>query len=222
MWGTPFATSYDVQYWEGEQPRGPDDNADDAGWRTFDRGAIRSGHAESGGDVRIRLAQNTVSTRWIRILMHKGSRTAPRGSNDVRDSLGFAIRELFLGRDVNGSFRELHASRHGCSYADAHVRIQHRPMASLVRSQRGYRAAGNRSDVLQRNHARVADVDTCRRSVRHARQRRVTASLRTQARLCDSASRAWRGAGRTVRFASRFRSTVCSGQPTRCAQSIRT
>lgn len=116
MWGAPFATSYDVQYWEGEQPRGPDDNADDAGWRTFDSGAIRNGRAASGGDVMIRLMQNAVSTRWIRILMHTGSRTALRGSGDVRDSLGFAIRELFIGREINGSFREL--TRHGKTAAD--------------------------------------------------------------------------------------------------------
>jgi hypothetical protein len=119
MWGTPFATTYDVQYWDGQQPRGPDDNADGAGWRTFDSGTVRKGRAGSGGDITIHLMQNTVSTRWIRILMRTSSRSAPRGSRDVRDSLGFAIRELFLGREVNGSFREL--TRHGQS-ADTQTR----------------------------------------------------------------------------------------------------
>lgn len=107
MWGTPFASSYDVQYWSGEQPRGPDDNADDAGWKTFPDGAVRNGLAGSGGDVTIWLARQTVSTRWIRILLHTSSRTAPNASKDVRDSLGFAIRELYIGRDNGATFVDI-------------------------------------------------------------------------------------------------------------------
>ena len=104
MWGTPYATSYDVQYWEGKQPKGPDDNADDTGWRTFKNGAIRS---DNGGDVTLKLTTVAVTTRWIRILLHTSSQRAPAGSNDVRDGLGYAIREISLGRIDNGSLREV-------------------------------------------------------------------------------------------------------------------
>ena len=104
MWGVPYATSYEVQYWKGEQPRGPDDNADDAGWRTFDNGTIRDG---TGGNATLRLAMRPVPTRWIRILLHTSSRRAPSGSSDIRDGLGFAIREIFLGRFDKDGFREV-------------------------------------------------------------------------------------------------------------------
>jgi hypothetical protein len=111
MWGAPFASSYDVQYWSGEQPLGPDDNADDAGWKTFEDGAVRDGLAGSGGNVTIWLAPHTVTTRWIRILLRASSRTAPAGSMDVRDSLGFAIREIYIGRDDGTNFTDI--TRHG-------------------------------------------------------------------------------------------------------------
>ena len=104
MWGTPYATSYDVQYWEGEQPKGPDDNADDTGWRTFTNGAIRSGN---GVDVTLQLARRPVTTRWIRILLRTSSGRAPTGSTDVRDGLGFAMREIYVGRIEHGRFHEV-------------------------------------------------------------------------------------------------------------------
>jgi hypothetical protein len=113
MWGVPYATDYEVQYWEGEQPRGPDDNADDAGWRTFDGGAIQNG---GGGDITRRLAARAVSTRWIRILLHTSSGRAPAGSGDMRDRLGFAIREIFLGRIDTGTFHEV--TRHATNPTD--------------------------------------------------------------------------------------------------------
>jgi hypothetical protein len=97
MWGMPFATSYDVQYWNGEQPNGPDDNADDAGWSNFESGVIRTGSASKGGDVTIRLSQGAVKTRWVRLLLRSSSLRAPAGSRDIRDGLGFAIREISLG-----------------------------------------------------------------------------------------------------------------------------
>lgn len=107
MWGTPFARSYDVQYWSGEQPRGPDDNTDDAGWKTFQDGAVRGGLGGSGGNVTISLTRQPVSTRWLRVLLRASSKTAPHGSKDIRDSLGFAIRELYIGRDNGTTFVDI-------------------------------------------------------------------------------------------------------------------
>src|SRR6185312_11668529 len=92
---------------------GPDDNADDAGWRTFDGGAIQNG---GGGDITRRLAARAVSTRWIRILLHTSSGRAPAGSGDMRDRLGFAIREIFLGRIDTGTFHEV--TRHATNPSD--------------------------------------------------------------------------------------------------------
>lgn len=119
-WGTPFATRYDIQYWPGEQPKGPDDNTDDGGWRTFDTGAVNGvmhgGVLGAGGDVRIQVAARPVRTRWIRILLRTSSRRAPAGSKDLRDGLGFAIREISVGRLVDGFFRDI--TRHAPRAAD--------------------------------------------------------------------------------------------------------
>lgn len=107
LWGIPFATRYDVQYWPGEQPRGPDDNADDATWRTFAAGAVDAGASGSGGDALVQLSARPVSTRWIRVLLRRASYRAPAGSRDIRDGMGFAIREISVGRMDHGIFRDL-------------------------------------------------------------------------------------------------------------------
>ncbi|MEO7041139.1 MAG: discoidin domain-containing protein [Gemmatimonadaceae bacterium] len=115
-WGAPFATQYRVQYWpenEDEQPEGPDDDQTGAMWVNFAAGDVASGAAARGGNTVLQLAASPVRTRWIRILLLTSSHSAIRGSRDPRDSLGFAIRELSIGRMVNGSFRDIsrHSSR---------------------------------------------------------------------------------------------------------------
>ncbi|HEV2642350.1 MAG TPA: discoidin domain-containing protein, partial [Candidatus Elarobacter sp.] len=108
-WGTPFATRYAVQYWAGAQPRDPDDDSDGE-WRTFAHGAVTGAH---GGTTTLRLADTPVRARWLRVMMYESSHTAERGSVDVRDSLGYAIRELELGTlTSDGSFTDIvrHAS----------------------------------------------------------------------------------------------------------------
>ncbi|MDQ6736891.1 MAG: discoidin domain-containing protein [Gemmatimonadota bacterium] len=108
-WGLPYATRYDVQYWPGEQPKGPDDNVENEQWRNFDNGSQNEpGH---GGDRRIPLTARSVRTRWIRILLHSSSHTAPHGSRDRRDALGYAIRELELYGTLDGHAVEI--TRHG-------------------------------------------------------------------------------------------------------------
>ncbi|MDQ2891005.1 MAG: discoidin domain-containing protein [Gemmatimonadota bacterium] len=115
-WGVPFATRYEIQYWPGEQPNGPDDNVDGAGWVTFDNGAVAGGAAASGGDARITLSLHAVPTRWVRILMHASSHSAPTGSSDPRDAMGFAMRELELYTMSAGRLRAV--TRHGRNAKD--------------------------------------------------------------------------------------------------------
>lgn len=115
-WGEPFATKYHVQYWpanEDEQPQGPDDDQTGAAWVNFPSGVVNSGAAAGGGNTMLQLAATSIRTRWIRILLVASSHSAIRGSSDPRDSLGFAIRELSIGRMVNESFRDV--SRHSAS-----------------------------------------------------------------------------------------------------------
>lgn len=88
-WAVPYAVDYEVQHWTGAAE---DDG--DGRWVTFPGGSITSG---SGGSVRLRLSPKPVSTAFIRILLHRGSGTAPPGSTDWRDHAGFALREVSFG-----------------------------------------------------------------------------------------------------------------------------
>jgi len=89
QWAQPFARRYEVQYWRGDDPY------DDAGrWLDFPGGAITHGR---GGDVVLRLSPAPVEAQYIRILLEVSSNTAPSGSKDPRDGMGYAIGEVGLG-----------------------------------------------------------------------------------------------------------------------------
>ncbi|MGO9485969.1 MAG: discoidin domain-containing protein [Rhodomicrobium sp.] len=103
LWGEPFATEYEVQYWEGAPAEFYKDMLRGR-WRPFPKGKIGTG---TGGDVLLRLSDAPVRTRYLRILLKKGSGTAPAGSADIRDRLGFAIRELYAGSlDASGGLKD--------------------------------------------------------------------------------------------------------------------
>jgi hypothetical protein len=103
LWGEPFATAYDVQYWEGEPAEFYKDMLRGR-WRAFPKGSVAGG---SGGDNAMRLSDAPVRTHYLRILLKKGSGTAPATSADIRDRLGFAIRELYAGTlDRDGSLQD--------------------------------------------------------------------------------------------------------------------
>lgn len=107
-WAQPFAQEYRVEY--GVLP--PDDagtNALPAQWRLFEHGVVTQHH----GDKRVlRLARDPQPIRFVRILLSHSSHTTDRTSHDLRDRLGFAIREIYLGTfDRRGRFKDL--MRHG-------------------------------------------------------------------------------------------------------------
>ncbi|HKT09088.1 MAG TPA: discoidin domain-containing protein [Gemmatimonadaceae bacterium] len=95
LWAAPYATRYDVEYWAGEPPgSGLDENPDGA-WHRFPLGA--RARAAGGHDQR-RLSETAVETRFVRIWLRASSHTSLPGSRDARDALGYAIRELEVGR----------------------------------------------------------------------------------------------------------------------------
>ena len=103
LWGEPFATAYEVQYWEGEPAEYYNDMLRGR-WRAFPKGKIAGA---TGGDSVLRLADAPVRTHYLRIVLKTGSATAPAGSADIRDRLGFAIRELYAGTlDGNGGLQD--------------------------------------------------------------------------------------------------------------------
>jgi hypothetical protein len=89
-WAAPYATRFQVQRYVG----GPDAVALAPGhWRDFPRGVFGG----RPGVHTLRLAGAPVRARFVRILMSAGSHTAPAGSHDLRDRLGYAIREVYAG-----------------------------------------------------------------------------------------------------------------------------
>ncbi len=96
-WGEPYAVAYRLQYWVGDQ-------YDPAGkWIDFPGGAVGDGR---GGTTVLRMPA-PVAARFIRLKLEEGSNSAPPGSADIRDRLGFAVREWYIGRtDAGGAFTD--------------------------------------------------------------------------------------------------------------------
>jgi hypothetical protein len=102
-WGTPYARQYRVDYWPGEDPMHlhPDDDDE---WQPFANGQIDNA---SGGSSLVRLSTRPHPVQFVRILMSRSSHLTEQRSDDIRDSLGFAIREIDLGKIGNdGAFHD--------------------------------------------------------------------------------------------------------------------
>jgi len=101
-WGTPFATRFTVDYASGDEPFFWE--APPGAWTDFPKGKI---DGAKGGEGLLSLADKSVSARFIRIRMTAASGIAPEGSTDVRDRLGYAIREIEAGLvDPDGTFHD--------------------------------------------------------------------------------------------------------------------
>lgn len=110
LWGDPFARRVTVAWWTGEANTSIDRNPL-GHWVNFS--AIDTVRARGGLDIR-RLTKRPVRTRFVRLILANPSRTAPAGSMDPRDSLGYAIRELSAGSvDSAGRFHDF--IRHGAT-----------------------------------------------------------------------------------------------------------
>ncbi|HLJ87925.1 MAG TPA: discoidin domain-containing protein [Candidatus Angelobacter sp.] len=102
-WAEPYAQAYQVQYWTGPNAMDDEGNGD---WKNFEAGVVANG---KGGDATLRLGSAPVNTRFVRILMTRSSDTCDtHGSQDRRNCLGYAIKELYLGTiDDGGAFKDL-------------------------------------------------------------------------------------------------------------------
>ncbi len=109
VWGQPFARTYRVQY----------GNFDDVSqialsppgtWHDFPfgkfPGPLRT--ITNGSENRpLRISNRPIKLRWLRILMTDSSGTSEGPSNDVRDRVGFALREVYAGfEDRMGNFHD--------------------------------------------------------------------------------------------------------------------
>jgi hypothetical protein len=102
-WAAPYAKRYRVEYWPGDDPMHLHADDDDD-WQPFVRGNLDDAH---GDDQLIRLADRPRGTRFVRIVMNRSSGTSAESSDDIRDRVGFAIREIELGHiDKKGHFQD--------------------------------------------------------------------------------------------------------------------
>ena len=108
-WARPFGRRYRVQHWSGVDPFDRQ-----GGWVDFPGGSIINGQ---GGHGVLTLATKPVTARYLRILLEVSSNTAPPGSTDPRDAMGFAIGEVGFGT-FDGAGRFVDAVRHTPSGAD--------------------------------------------------------------------------------------------------------
>jgi NedA-like, galactose-binding domain len=92
-WGAPYAEQYRVEYWSGEDPMHLHADRKDE-WRLFQNGALNRG---SGGDESVRLCAKALPVRFVRVVMSRSWQASAQMSDDIRDRLGFAIREIELG-----------------------------------------------------------------------------------------------------------------------------
>lgn len=106
LWHEPFAKRYQIQY--GDFDDVSDIALSPAGtWRDFPGSADILSAKSGGGDTLIRLSQRPIRTRWLRILMTESSQTSAAATPDVRDRMGFAVRELYAGSvDAQGRFHD--------------------------------------------------------------------------------------------------------------------
>jgi hypothetical protein len=102
-WGAPYAKRCKVEYWPGDDPMHLHADDDDD-WQPFGRGNVNDGR---GGDQLIPLEASRRSVRFVRLIMNRSSQTSAETSNNIRDRLGFAIREIQLGKtDKHGRFHD--------------------------------------------------------------------------------------------------------------------
>jgi F5/8 type C domain len=129
-WVNPYATHYRVQYWTGagdaifsSSTPGRTPGSTAGTWRDFPNGAIDAG---MGGSPSLRLADEPISVRFVRLWMTQSSNTCDsHGSSDRRNCVGYAIAEVYLGRfDSRGALHDViqHSTCGGVPDSERHCR----------------------------------------------------------------------------------------------------
>jgi hypothetical protein len=104
-WANPYARRYYVQFWTGEKE--PFYEGINLGtWQTFPMGTITDG---SGGTPTLKLISWKIPVRYLRLWMTESSNTCDtHGSEDMRNCVGFAINELYVGTlSADGRFTDI-------------------------------------------------------------------------------------------------------------------
>ena len=103
QWGAPYARSWRVEYCTNLDADYIENRICNA-WDAFPQGQNDAGQ---GGTETRRLAAEPIQARFVRLLLLQSSADATPRTGDIRDSLGYAIRELGFGvMDRNGAFQD--------------------------------------------------------------------------------------------------------------------
>jgi hypothetical protein len=102
-WVNPYAVTYVVQYWIGDHNALDWDMGPNGVWKAFPSGTITDG---KGGDVHLKLADQPINTRFVRVLMSQSSNTPDtHGAQDIRNCVGYALQTLSVGTmDAQGAY----------------------------------------------------------------------------------------------------------------------
>ncbi len=97
QWGELYASHFRVDWWHG--PDNPDDDLDQTmetrgRWQAFSRGTVTRGQ---GGDSVLRLAGVPVKARFVRVWLTQSAPVPAAFGRDIRDRVGYSIREIGLG-----------------------------------------------------------------------------------------------------------------------------
>lgn len=102
-WANPYAKALRIDYSDGPITPVMDEGSPGV-WRTFPNGVIKH---SVGGDQTITLGFVPQKIRFVRMMLRNSSYTSedPK-STDRRDKMGFAVREIGLGKLENGRFTD--------------------------------------------------------------------------------------------------------------------
>ena len=101
-WVQPFARTYDVEYWIGEDAMRKQSAGE---WKAFPAGKFSESR---GGSVVLKLTPSPITARYLRIWMTESSNTCDlHGAEDLRNCVGYAISDIRAGNlNEQGSFIE--------------------------------------------------------------------------------------------------------------------
>ena len=95
QWVNPYAVTYVVEYWIGDNNVLDWDMGPNGVWKAFPAGTVTKG---KGGNVHLRLCDKPITARFLRVLMSQSSGTCDtHGKQDVRNCLGYALQTMSVG-----------------------------------------------------------------------------------------------------------------------------
>jgi hypothetical protein len=115
-WGEPFAKRFRIQYASFNDPSVISLSPPGA-WTDFPNAQFDRSAANPGSDLILQLSRKPITVGLIRIIFAESSGTNHLATADLRDRLGFAVRELYAGTiDESGAFHD--RIRHGLNLSD--------------------------------------------------------------------------------------------------------